>query len=150
MSRKKSGKCKKNHKVYFFNTPLITSWTPASGEVILFKKYVKLYKSNSFLLDTSITAEITDAGFNTYRLYIDGVQKEQSGYEAEAPQFAPNVDTCSMTWGGSFKNDNCVEIKITAQLTAEAGSQPSIMSDIDNTIGQFQGTKGAFLRVVFI
>jgi len=123
---------------------IIGSSNTGSGlEVVLFDESVKLAGDpiQVVLIDTAISAETNNPGYNTYRLYIDGQQKTQGGFQDSGN----NLGSVSLTWAehASCKHQLCV--KVTAQLVT-TGSQ--VTSNVDNNIGNFRGSKGATLRIV--
>ena len=138
-------------RVEFFDDPKVKEWSnigPIDG-VILFKKKIYLGKHKYLLVDSAIAAEIVKNPDNispphpylTYKLFVDGIQRAQAGYESESTIFAPNLETSSLIWGGKIKHKKCITIKVTAKLTNNG------TANVDNLIGEFKGSKGAFLRV---
>ena len=128
--------------IKYFQNPLSLIWI--DGEVTLFEQTIYLHDKRTILIDASITSEIMNGpGYNTFRLYIDNVQVTQGGYEAELPVFAPNLSEVSLTYGDKLScRRRKVTVKVTAQITGAGAA-----SNVDNTIGRFIGTKGAFLRI---
>lgn len=183
--QKKSNECSscvtksKRKQVYFFNFPIATNWTINDGEVTLFDESIPICNEVEALVDASIAAELTfpEAAlgvFNTYRLYINGNQVSQSGYETDVLEvFGPNLETANLIWGGSFynsfdpcnpcnahkitytNNNSCcpkfLKVRVTAQIRGtEIPVNVIPTSNVNNNIGNFQGAKGAFLRIYIL
>lgn len=150
----KKKKQKPLKKVCFFNNPLTSVWTFADREVILFEKTVKLSKAKCFNVDALISAEIGGSGNVVYRLYVDGCQVTQAGFEPDAVDYEANLGSVSLNWGGCFPCDSCVNVKLTAQLNFDIvntfNENDPITANVDNNISQFQGAKCATLRITFL
>jgi len=147
-------KCSKQ-TIKFNKKPKNTSWTATDAEKTIFEETICLGPCKQISIDSVICAELSGltgegepTAYNTYKLYIDDVQVCQSGFEAESDQFAPNLATASLIWGGNFSCKNMVTVKVTAQITVQGTSTNIVTSNIHNSIGNFQGAKGAFLRVL--
>lgn len=147
----------------FFNNPQRTSWTQTDGEVTLFKKSVS---NNQFSLFFSIATEMNfvsapflGTAYNIYRLYVDDKLVAQSGYQGSFDMgltLYNKFETSTLAWSGCAK-DGCscyvccyknVNPKIKIKVTVELISELNFTSDVNNLTGNFQGCKGAFLRVL--
>ncbi|QKF94627.1 hypothetical protein QKU48_gp1169 [Fadolivirus algeromassiliense] len=146
--------------VLLFPKPKNIMWLP-NVKTILFDEVVCLDKCKSLVVDCNICAEISNlvpptpddvaAAYNTYTLYIDGVQVDQAGFEAETDKHAPNIGSASLMWSGSVSCRSCINVKVTTQLTVTNSSVLYIpSSNVTNALGTFKGAKGAKLRVMII
>lgn len=158
-------KCVKK-QIYFFNDPIKKSWVIADNEVVLFDRKICLSDEQQAMVDVSIASQIVNPtgdnstvnAYNVYKLYINGEQVSQSGYEAESDTFAPNLETSNLIWGGCINQDcnNCcgpsLHVRVSTQLISSgSGTAPAtVSSNIDNSNGSFLGAKGAFLRVFIL
>ena len=139
--------------ISYFDRPLCKRWTISDGEVILHDVCVNLCGNKQIMVDATIAAEISpsaDGVYNVYRLYVNGTRVSQVGFEAEDEEFAPNLETSSIAWGGNYAclpHCETVRIKLTAQTISESGST-ELGSNVNNKIGKFKGAKNASLRVL--
>lgn len=146
--------------VKLITRPKNFSWLP-NKKTIVFEEMICLEKCRSLVVDCHISAEISNlvpnpntgnaSAYNVYKLFIDGVQVGQSGFEAEADKYAPNLGTASLMWSGSVSCYSCINVKVTAELKVTDASDVYIpISNINNALGGFQGAKGASLRLMII
>lgn len=153
----KKSKCQKKkrcNKVKFFPCPITTTWGFTEGEVVLFEKVIKLRSNKCFNVDASFTTEITGPGFIIYKLYINGCNVAQSAFEAQSPVVSSTLDNSILIWGGCFPKQDCITLRITAQIGLNIFTDVNIIqnliANVDNTTGGFQGAKGATLRITFL
>lgn len=156
MSLKSSCECSKR-TLKFIKTPKTTSWLVADNEKVIFDEQICLGPCRNLSVDVVISAEIAGVSgndvkaYNTYRLYIDDVKVCQSGYETEgSANYAPSLSTASLIWAGHFSCKELITVKVTAQLTEESPSNTLVNSNVNNSLGRFQGSKGAFLKYLLI
>jgi hypothetical protein len=146
-------KHEKFSKIKFLNEPVTTSWIASDGEVILFERKVSIKKLKNMNIDFIANAEIVDGpAYNVYRLYIDGsrvIQVAHTGFIIQSSTYDPSIESGEIIWGNNFENHiSHVTIKITTQLL-QTGTNASY-SNVDNTIGNYKGFKGAFLRITLL
>lgn len=100
---------------FFTTTPLTTAY--GTTETTLFDERFRLLpdSKNLVLVDFNIAAERVAKGFDTYRLYVDGVQVTQAGFESEFTIRAPDYDTSYIVWGDVKSCANHCHIRVTAQ-----------------------------------
>jgi|694.fasta_scaffold49812_4 hypothetical protein len=140
----------------FLKTPKLNTWTEADNEITLFEEIICLGPCRLVSIDSMICAEISGltssdsnpSAYNTYRLYIDNVQVCQSGFEAETDELAPNLANSTLMWGGNISCKHSIIVKVTAQLTVTVPSESLVSSNVNNSVGNFQGSKGSALRVL--
>jgi len=156
MSLKSSCECSKR-TLKFIKTPKTTSWLVADNEKVIFDEQICLGPCRNLSVDVVISAEIAGVlgenakAYNTYRLYIDDIKVCQSGYETEtSADHAPGLSTASLIWAGHFSCKELITVKVTAQLTEESPSNALVNSNVNNSLGRFQGSKGAFLKYLLI
>jgi hypothetical protein len=139
--------------IKFQKNPKALSWTSNDGEKIIFEEQYCLGPCKLLMVDALITAEFTGQlvfpAYNVYKLYVNNILVCQSGCESLADSSTINLDSCTLLWGGnpSGCNKYANTVKVTAQLIQPDGSDP-IYSNITNSLGNFQGAKGAFIRIV--
>lgn len=146
--------------IKFVKSPLLNMWTVNSTEVTLFEELVAVSANRQVAIDSVISAEISGltvgdnddpvTAYNVYKLYINNVKVAQSGYEADTDQYAPNLATCSLIWGGNTSHTMTNVIKVTAQLIQQGISSTEASSNISNSIGNFKGAKCASLRILVL
>jgi hypothetical protein len=140
--------------IHFFNAPKLRRWSKANREVILFNEEVTLSVTKQLLVDVSITAEIANNSpfaYNRYKLYINNRQVTQGGFEATSDILAPNMASTSLTWGGKINSScDCNFIFARVKVTAQTFGAGNPTSNVDNSFGNFRGTKAATLRVTVI
>jgi hypothetical protein len=166
-SHKSNSCCDKPVDIQFFDVP--DNMTIANGETdntetVLFSQEICLpvCKKNKIAIDSNITAEIIEGStgsnpnaYNVYTLYIDGVRKDQSGYEGAKTNGAPNLSSCSLVWGGCIEGKSKILVEVKAILYGPSGST----SNLNNTAGNFginpqinsnnrKPAKGANLRIM--
>lgn len=127
--------------IFFSNVPMALSY--GTVETTLFDEKFLLPggKIGTIFATFTISSERTFNGLDTYRLYVDGTQIVQGGYDSEGPTFAPDLSASMLIWNEQRKGG-----PVSIRVTAQSSSQPS---NIDNSIGNFQGAKGASLRILF-
>lgn len=142
-----------NSGVKLVTKPKNFSWLP-NKPTIIFEELICVEKCRSLVVDCHITAEISNvaaSAYNVYKLYIDGIQVDQSGFEAESDQYAPNLSHAALMWSGNTSCKSCITVKVTAELKVTSTSNINIpISNINNAMGAFNGAKGASLRLMII
>lgn len=139
-------------RIHFFSQPRVKSFNVQDGETTLFCEKLILNGTKQLMIDTSITGELVtcDNGVHViYKMYVDGRQACQSGYEGDPAIHAPALQSVSMTFGSNMchTNKSSVTVKITGRMVGGTASTcPSW--NCDNKAQSFLGAKGCFLRVL--
>ena len=149
-----------NPFIKFVKAPLLHTWIVADLEVTLFEEKVLISAGRQVAIDSVISAEISGltvnenddpvTAYNVYKLYINNVQVSHSGFEADTDQYAPNLSSCSLMWGGNTSHTTTNTIKVTAQLIQQGNSSTIANSNVSNSIKNFRGAKGASLRIMVL
>jgi hypothetical protein len=139
-------------KVVFLSQPITKSFNQLDGETTLFETIVPLSGTKQLMVDSTMSGELvtSDNGVVvTYRLYIDGRQGAQAGFEGETASSSPSLQTCSITFGSNLSHTNKpnVAVKLTGRVTGATGATCPACN-FDNTIQSFRGSKGVFLRIL--
>lgn len=139
-------------KVTFLSLPENKSFNQLDGEVTIYQITVPLSGTKQLMVDASLSGELvtTDEGVTvTFRLYIDGRQAAQAGYEGETAASSPSLQTCGITFGSNMAHTSKanVTVRLTGRVTGGTGSACPACN-FDNAIQSFRGSKGAFLRIL--
>lgn len=139
-------------KVVFLSQPDNKSFNQLDGETTIYEITVPLTGTRQLMVDATMSGELvtSDDGVTvTFRLYIDGRQAAQCGYEGETATSSPSLQTCALTFGSNMAHTSKanVTVRLTGRVTGGTGSACPACN-FDNTVQSFRGSKGVFLRIL--
>ena len=135
--------------INMFSKPLVKSFTNTDGEVNIYNERIQLTGTNNVIVNTSITGELVPSDKDIYvvfKLYINGRQATQSGFEGEIIPKAYSLENTAMVYSVNFGLTNAP--KVSVRLTGQVIGPDCHTCIIDNSIGAHRGAKGAFLQIM--